>query len=189
MKKFYLALMAVAAIAFTSCVKDNGNNPNENPQKTAKFASVEYNFTVSISNAFASVADMRLVYTGEDGKLKEEIVNGSMADRVIKTKAPVDSIRVQVFYAKKEKADFTESNLFVEENAKGDKIMNIQLAFEGSCTTLNEKGNDIQYSSFLNTSSTLSMPIAEVERFVEKYSTTARITRTLRFDSTGYVIK
>ncbi len=190
MKKFYFILMAVAAIAFTSCGDRNTpNNPDDKKEETAKYASAEYRFSVSISDAFASVANLRLVYTGEDGKQKEETVMGSMTERVIKTNVPVDSTCVQVYISKKEGADFTESNLYAEESALGNKVMKLDFVLDGFCKTLDEKGNIIQTRPFLGAKSTKTMAVDNVESYIDKHATKPYVTCTLRFDSEGHPVE
>lgn len=185
MKKLLLALMAVAAISLVGCKPKN--TPSD-PTKTT-YAYAEYTITTNATEALASVSDLRIVYTDENGQQAEKIVSAKSATISVKTTGPVESIFIEVYTAKKADANFTETNPYAYKSEKsGMMVMDIEMGVSGVLTTYDNKGNSIGNVNIAATSATYTeMLLVAVETFLDGRAKVPFARKSYSIDSKGQV--
>lgn len=181
-----MALMAVAAIAFTSCTPKNSNEPTPS---IGTYAYAEYTFTANVSESLASVADLRLVYTDENGKQTEKIVSGKSATISVKTTGPVESISIEAYTSKKADADFTETNPYAYKSETSDAmVMDLDMDFSGVLTTVDDKGNSIRnVNIFAPSVSYIGTLLFGVEKIVDMRAEIPFARKSYTIDSKGHI--
>lgn len=185
MKKLLLALMAVAAISLVGC---KPKNTPEEPTKTT-YAYAEYTITTNATEALASVADLRIVYTDENGQQAEKIVSAKSGTISVKTTGPVESISIKAYISKKADADFTETNPYAYKSERsGMMVMDIGMGFIGMLTTFDDKGNPISPVKIEASSTTyLEMLLIAVETFLDGWANVPLARESFSIDSKGQV--
>lgn len=185
MKKLLLALMAVAAISLVGC---KPKNTPEEPTKTT-YAYAEYTITTNATEALASVADLRIVYTDENGQQAEKIVSAKSATISVKTTGPVESISIEAYTAKKADADFTETNPYAYKLEGYDMmVMDLGMGFSGVLTTFDNKGNPIKPVKIEASSPTYRQTqLFGVETVIDIMAKSPLARVSFKFDSEGHL--